>query len=393
MKGGEVSSLIDSLSTQVRSYGGKTQLFDNATDLNLLCRTGTSGGSPCYAAIVFHSSPSEEADSSAGIWNYTFRSVGSSWGGGFADIRSSVNGPQGSLLPLQRAVDQEITRRSQSTDTSQLPDANIILYTDQDQIALDKSRTDNYLGLAIYVFGPVFVFTLVDIVYHLTSFVARERELGMSGLIDTMISGGSSIRGSLVRQVATYLSFAAIYFPSWLAVGIVVSVLIFPVESRGLPTGFFILAGLSFTSFSLFGASFFKKAQLSGSILAVVIIVGAILPVVLGEQTKTVSGVLSVLFPSSNLSYFITAIGKFEAANKRVSMTGSALDARDKLADLFRLPLYAHWVIVVVHIVVFPVLAFAVEHLLHSTASKHRRFSQPASPEDPTVVLTGFSKT
>jgi ATP-binding cassette subfamily A (ABC1) protein 3 len=393
MKGGEVSSLIDSLSAQVRSYGGNPQLFDKSEDLALTCRTGTSGGSPCYAAVVFHSSPSEGADSSAGTWNYTLRSVGSSWGGGFADIRSSINGPQGSLLPLQRAVDQEITKRSQSTETSQLADANIILFTDQDQSALDKSRTSNYLSMAIYVFGPVFVFTLIDIVYHMTSFVARERELGMSGLIDTMISGGSSVRGSLVRQIATYLSFTAIYLPSWLAVGIVVSVVIFPVKSRGLPTGFFILAGLSFTSFSLFGASFFKKAQLSGSILVVIIIVGAILPVVLGGQNKTISAVLSVLFPSSNLSYFITAIGKFEAANKRVSMTKSALDADDKMADKYRLPLYAHWVIVVVHIVVFPVLAFAVEHLFHSTASKHRRFAQPASPGDPTVILTGFSKT
>jgi ATP-binding cassette subfamily A (ABC1) protein 3 len=393
MKGGEVSSVIDSLSSQVRDYGGTPQLFDSVEDLAMICRTGTSGGSPCYAAVVFHSSPSEGADSSTGTWNYTLRSVGSSWGGGFADIRSSTDGPQGSLLPLQRAVDQEITTRSQSANTSQLPDANVILFTDQDQIALEKSRTSNYLSLAIYVFGPVFVFTLIDIVYHMTSFVARERELGMSGLIDTMISGGSSIRGSLVRQVATYLSFAAIYLPSWLAVGIVVSVVIFPVESRGLPTGFFILTGLAFTSFSLFGASFFKKAQLSGSIMAVIIVVGAILPVVLGEQTETVSGLLSVLFPSSNLSYFITAIGKFEAAKKRVSMTGSAQNPDDVRVDTFRLPLYAHWVIVVVHIVIFPVLAFAVEHLFHSTASKHRRFAQPASPDDPTVILTSFSKT
>jgi ATP-binding cassette subfamily A (ABC1) protein 3 len=385
--------VIDSLSAQVRSYGGKPQLFDNSTDLDMTCRTGTSGGSPCYAALIFHSSPSEGADSSPGTWNYTLRSVGSSWGGAFADIRSSTNGPQGSLLPLQRAVDQEITKRTQSMITSQLPNADVILFTDQDQSALDKSRTSNYLNMAIYVFGPVFVFTLIDVVYHMTSFVARERELGMSGLIDTMISGGSNVRGSLVRQIATYLSFAAIYLPSWLAVGIVVSVVIFPVESRGLPTGFFILAGLSFTSFSLFGASFFRKAQLSGSIMAIIIIVGAILPVVLGEQTKTVSGVLSILFPSSNLSYFLTAIGKFEAAKKRISMTGAALDAEDKMADHFRLPLYAHWVIVVVHIVVFPLLAFAVEHLFHSTASKHRRFAQPASPDDPTVVLTGFSKT
>ncbi|CAO2648284.1 Nn.00g075510.m01.CDS01 [Neocucurbitaria sp. VM-36] len=393
MKNGEVGSVIDSLSKQIRDAGRSPKLYANNWALAEECRTSTKGVSPCYGAVVFHSSPSEGSnESSIGVWNYTLRGEGSSWGG-YADIRNDMNGPEKYLLPLQRALDMEIIQRSRINDTSQtLPDFDVILYTDQDQTVLDDSRTSNYLMLAIYAFGPIFVFTLVDIVYHLTSFVARERELGMSGLIDKMISGGSSVRGRIVRQIATYVSFAAVYFPSWLAVGVIISTVVFPVHSRGLPVGFLILSGLSFTSFSLLGASFFRKAQLSGSIMTVIIVVGAILPVVLFEQTKITCTILSIIFPSANLSYFLTGIATFEAKGERVDMMKFSSGPDDDY-DKFRLPLYVHWIIVVINILVFPALAFAVEHVLFSTASPHRRFAPPASRGDPTVRLSGFSKT
>lgn len=327
--------------------------------------------------------------SGPGIWNYTLRGEGS----GFADVRNDGNLPEKTLLPLQRALDMEIIKRSGSVNATQLPsEVDIILFTQQSQDALDDSRTSNYLTLAIYAFGPVFVFTLIDVVYQMTSFVARERELGMSGLIDTMIPGGSSIRGRLVRQITTYVSFAMIYLPSWVAIGVVISAVVYPVHSRGLPAGFLILGGLSFTSFSLFGASFFKKAQLSGSIMTVITIVGAILPVVLFEQKKSTGAILSVLFPSANLSYFLTGVGVFEAAGKRVDMANPSA-ASDDGEETFRLPLYVHWTIVVVHILVFPALAFVTEHLRFSIASPHRTFAKPASASDPTVVLSAFSKT
>lgn len=214
----------------------------------------------------------------------------------------------------------------------------------------------------------------------------------MSGLIDTMIPGGSNIRGRLVRQVATYISFAAIYLPSWLAVGIILSVLIFPNFSENMPLGFTILSGFALTGFALFGASFFKKAQLSGSIMIVISIVFAILPVVVIEQTSVICGVLSFLCPSANFTYFITGIGTFESAARSVSMMGSAHE--DELrSDNWRLPLYIHWVLLVVHIFIFPILAFAIEHLFFSTASRHRKFEKTVAAGDPTVTLAGFGKT
>lgn len=214
---------------------------------------------------------------------------------------------------------------------------------------------------------------------------------GMSGLIDTMIPGGSNVRGRAVRQVASYISFAGIYFPGWLSIGIIISVVVFPDFSRSIPLGFVLLSGFAFTGFALFGASFFKKAQLSGSIMIVITLVFAILPIVLFQQTKTACGILSILVPSANFSYFITGVATFEVAGKPVSMMKLAND--DDQGHAWRLPLYVHWVILVIHIFAFPILAFATEHIMFSTASQHRQLAPPTKINDPTVTLSDFGKT
>lgn len=176
MKGGEVSSAIDSLSQQINAAGKTTKLYNDTWDLALDCRTDDKGVSPCYGAVVFLSSPSEGTNaSSGGTWNYTIRNTG----GGSVDIRTTDSSPERDLLPLQRAVDQQLISQSNSANKTQLPaDLQVIAFTDEDQDALSGSRTANYLSLAIYIFGPLFAFALVEIVYHITSFVSQERELG-----------------------------------------------------------------------------------------------------------------------------------------------------------------------------------------------------------------------
>lgn len=206
-----------------------------------------------------------------------------------------------------------------------------------------------------------------------------------------MIPGGSSIRGRVLRQGAAYISFTIVYFPSWLAVGIVISAIVYPNFSKNIAVGFVILSGLAFTGFALFGASFFRKAQLSGSIMVVITLVFAILPAVLSDQTQTVCGILSFLIPSANFTYFITGVATFEAAGKPVEMMRRAHE--NDQVDTWRLPLYIHWIFLVIQIISLPVLAFATEHAFFLTASPHRKFVRSANSNDPTVTLSGFCKT
>lgn len=389
MKGGDVSSLIDSLSRTISEAGRTPKLYDDTWALAQDCASDTKGVSKCYGAVVFYGSPTQGTNiSEKGTWNYTVRGESSSYGG-FANVRSDNYGPELYLMPLQRAVDIEIISRSMSDGTSALPPTmKTVVYTNEEQSILDDSRTSNYLALCIYAFGAIFTFTLVEIVYHLTSFVASERQLGMSGLIDAMIPGGSNIRGRLARQISTYISFALIYLPSWIAVGVVISVLVFPNTSKGIPAGYTVFAGLAFTGLSLCGASFFKKSQLSGSIMVVIALVFAILPQTLYEQTQVACAILSFLFPSANFTYFITGVARFEAGNVKVEMWKHAPESEE-----WRIKLGIHWIFLAIQIVVYPVLAFFVEQLLFSTASSNRTFSKPVHPQDSTVMLSSFCKT
>ena len=178
MKGGEVASLIDALSKTIRDAGKTPKIYKDTWDLALECRTDDKGTTPCYGAAVFFSSPTEGTNySTQGNCNYTMRGAD----GGSVDVRSSNSIPERDLLPFQRALDTEIISRSKSGNQTQLPaDVQVIAYTDQDMGGLTDSRTANYLYLAVYIFGPLFAFTLVEIVYHMTSFVSHERELGRS---------------------------------------------------------------------------------------------------------------------------------------------------------------------------------------------------------------------
>ncbi|KAF1967338.1 P-loop containing nucleoside triphosphate hydrolase protein [Bimuria novae-zelandiae CBS 107.79] len=388
---GDVSEVIESLSKTVNDAGKTPKQYASTWDLTQDCISSVGGEPPrCYGAVVFLSSPEQGTNfSSKGTWNYTVRGDPS---GGWADVTKNRNNVEIYLIPLQRAVDADIVARSIPTGETSFPQTKAVVYSSMNQASLDDSRTSNFLGLCIYAFGTLFTFTLVGIVYHMTSFVSYERELGMSGLIDTMIPGGSNIRGRIVRQTATYISFALIYFPSWIAVGVVISVLAFPETSRGIPVGFTIFAGLALTSFSLFGASFFKKAQLSGSIMVVIALVFAILPQVLWDQNEYVCGVLSFIFPSATYTYFVTGAAVFESYHEQIQMWSQpALAVEDP--DYWRLNIGLHWIFLAVQIVVYPILAFCIEHVRFSTASPYRTFVRPEHDHAPTVTLSSFSKT
>lgn len=315
---------------------------------------------------------------------------------GFADIRKNINGPEVHLLPFQRAIDMEIIARSQSGNTSPLPSTvNDITFTEHGQQYLINDRTNNFLFLCIFIFGAIFAFAMVGIVYHMTSFVATERELGMSNLIDAMLPGGSASRARLVRQISTYLSFAIVYFPSWLAIGIIISVVVFPNTTRGIPVGYHIFSGLAFCSYSLFGASFFKKAQLSGSIMVIIALVFAILPQTIYEQKPAMVYIFSLLFPSANYTYFLITLATWEASNTKVDLMGKSPWGKE-YADQdgrWSVRLFILWIFTALQIVIYPVLAFLLERALFSTASPGRTFARPADAHGPTVTLSGFYKT
>jgi len=232
---------------------------------------------------------------------------------------------------------------------------------------------------------------MICVVFHITSFVATEREFGMSDLIDAMLPGGSAFRGRLIRQSSTYLSFVAVYLPGWIAVASVLSAVVFPKTSHGIPLGYNLFSGLAFSSFSMFGASIFNKASFSEPTMVIITLVAGMVPQVLGEQSRSMVAILSLLFPSANYTYFMAGLAQWELSGEDVDLMKPPTE--DHTGDFKHVKMYLYWLFMVIQILVYPILAFGLEHLRFSAASPGRIFSQSQHIGAPTVQLANFSKT
>jgi hypothetical protein len=213
MKDGEVSSVISSLSQSIREAGKTPKLYEDLQALSRDCASDNKGFSDCFGAVSFSSSPLQGSSlGPKGVWNYTILGSHAATEGAFIDVRKNDNGPEVYLLPLQRALDSAIAAQATSDNAMALPaTVDEIMFTSKNQDFIQDNRDDEYLALCVSVFGAIFSFSMIGIVYHMTSHIASERELGMTNLIDSMLPGGSALRGRLIRQVSTYASFVLIY--------------------------------------------------------------------------------------------------------------------------------------------------------------------------------------
>jgi hypothetical protein len=89
---------------------------------------------------------------------------------------------------------------------------------------------------------------------------------------------------------------------------------------RAIPIGYDLFSGFAFCDLSLFGASFFRKAELSGSRMVIITLVFAILPQTLYRQPESLVVIFSLLFPSSNYTYFVTSLALWEGSDKDVNL-------------------------------------------------------------------------
>jgi ATP-binding cassette subfamily A (ABC1) protein 3 len=84
---------------------------------------------------------------------------------------------------------------------------------------------------------------------------------------------------------------------------------------------FHVLAGLSMASASILMASMFRKAQLSGSIAFLVILILGIVAQVITNPTLTTVIILSALFSPCGYVYFATLMSRFERQDRPASLT------------------------------------------------------------------------
>lgn len=388
--GGDIDTVLDRLAEQISSSSPDVEItrVDNEDDLVTECRSSLRGVTECFGAVVMRSSPSE---GNGGIWNYTIRNDGSVYASvARINTKKDDNDRQVYILPLQRAVDTIIIQMNES-NADPLANNREYPFTDMSQDEWEADVRMNYHGAIVSWMAVVFIATVVWVTYHLTGFVATERESGMSTLIDAMMPVKQQWMAQVSRIVAHHLSFTIIYAPAWILGSLIVRAGVFAKTNVGIVLIFHILGGLAFTSMALLFASLFKKAQLSGvtAILAILLL-GILSQSITQPDTATVA-ILSLLFSPCAFVYFTTHMSRFEKEDRPCNLVEAGPNAP------WRLPGIVLWIFLIIQIFAYPLIGFFIERALYSTTSKGRKVqyneSDVRSMGENAVQLEGFSKT
>ncbi|KAH6647688.1 ABC transporter [Truncatella angustata] len=378
--GGDIDRVIDQVSNMVTD--GNIQKLSSVTELRSLCRSSLRGVSSCYGAVVFNSSPSE-----GGLWNYTLRADGSL--GTKIDATKSTNDGEIYTLPLQRAVDSTIANLDSTSSfpgtTNEYPFTTLTQEERAQQIRRNyQSALSNWLAVA-------FLLTMIGVCYHMTGFMATERENGMSQLLDAMMPAKHRWQAQAARLLSYHIAFTMLYIPGWVISSLIIGRGVFATTSVAIPLIYFILCGLALTSLSILGASFFKKSQLSGVVSTIVYCVLGVLAQSLTSPNNATVAILSLLFAPCNFVYFLTFIARFEKQSQPTNL------AKGGPESPWTLPGIALWVFLVIQIFAYPLIGAYLERELHGSTTKgrtilHRTQDGQTDGSDSAVRLDGFTK-
>ncbi|KAK5172737.1 uncharacterized protein LTR77_002857 [Saxophila tyrrhenica] len=378
LTGGAISDVIDEVARPARNQGMDVRILETDDELLTTCPSTVRGVSPCFAAVVFESSPNE---GSSPVWNYTIRTDGTF--GSRIYVDSNTNDAEIYALPLQHAVDSAIASR----DGNSLPD-RVLQYPYTSKTAEQRTRNINrlYMGTLIDILGVAYFVGIVGICYQLTGEIAKERELGMSQLIEAMMPNRKRWQPQAARILAMHASFDILYIPSWIIGAAIVGSLNYPLSNLGIVIGYFILSGLALSSWSIAFASLFRKAQLSGITVVMTSIVLAIIIQVAPAPSTGAATIVTLLFPPMNFVLFIIYMAYWQQQN-----LGADLSQGPPTAP-WSTPGYLFFIFTILQIVIYPIVGAFIERSLYGTASKARQLRYNNDGAEETVKITGLTK-
>ncbi|ODA81170.1 hypothetical protein RJ55_04134 [Drechmeria coniospora] len=349
---GDVGRVIDTIAKIVAGAGKNATRLASEDELGYVCRSSIMGTSPCFGAVVFHSSPDQ---GTGGLWNYTLRADGGL--GNRFKVGLESNDAEIYAMPLQRAVDAAIAGSSFPETTSQYP------YTALTEDERQAKVRRQYQASFINYLSVSFLIALIGVCYHMPGLIATEREKGLSQLIDAMMPAEKSWHRQLARFISHHNAFILTYTPGWIAAAVICGVMIWKNTSVAILVVFFVLAGVAITSMSLLGASFFRKAQLSGVVTAVSWIVLGIIAQALTKPGTGAVVILSLLFTPCNFVFFITYVARYEQEGVGANLLRAPPNSP------WNVPAVVLWVFLAIQVVVYPVVAAYLERKFHGVTT------------------------
>jgi ATP-binding cassette, subfamily A (ABC1), member 3 len=150
--------------------------------------------------------------------------------------------------------------------------------------------------------------------------------------------------------------------------------------------GYFILAGLALSSWSVAFASLFSKAQLSGITVTIASIVLAIIIQVIPPVSTGAAIILSLLFPPMNYTLFIIYMAYWQQKSLPADLSQAPPSAPWRVAG------WVFFLFCIIQIVVYPIVGALIERTLYGTASKARHLRYDDDPAQETVKISGLTK-
>ncbi|KAK9427506.1 hypothetical protein V1505DRAFT_379941 [Lipomyces doorenjongii] len=376
--GSDVFTVVEKLSVPLRAANKTLVYLTQVEDLITTCKESLQGVSDCFAAVVFNDSPLTTGNS--GIWNYTIR-TDSALDGSTFHVNQQNNDQQRVILPLQVAIDNAIT------NSSIIP--NEYMFTTISQSTASDNVRKLYQGLIISTYGIVFFITTVSSIYHLAGMISTDRESGMTQLIDAM-------GGSAASRICSYiLAFNIVYLPSWIVIGILYGIEVYPKSNMAISIFWQVFTGMALTSATVFAAMFFNRAQLSGVYCTVGFLIIGVIGMIIdrGTPPTAVVAVLSLIFPSMNYIFFSGFISRYERQDLATDLVHApkATSDQNSTSSVNGLELF---VFLWIQILVYPVLAYFAEKVIHGASSRNRTTGiRPGTEDSMNVIeILGLSK-
>lgn len=377
----DIQTVIDELTSTFRDGSKVVHVRHDRSQLSELCPSSSRGVSPCFGAVEFRKSP-DLGD----VWSYTLYQDGDI--SQSMDVLSSTNPIQVYTLPLQRAVDVAISKTHGGTPLKQTVQYPFTIITEAQK---QQASIFYYNDLVQTVLAFAFFIGLCGITYHLTGHITRQREQGMLQLIDAMMPNQQRWQCLVARNIAAHLAFDIMYFPGWILMGMVTSVIAFPNTNPGWLLLIYILAGVSLTGFSLLASSFFRRAQLSAiSAVLIVVVLAIVAQFVEGSNyPATLVGVLatSALFTPNAFVAFMMNVASFEK-------NGLPLEIATPTRNNFywAVPAYAFVGFIILQIILYPILGAFVEKIIHINSSRSRHLLSSKEMDGNAIRIRNFTK-
>ncbi|KAK5060231.1 hypothetical protein LTR84_010116 [Exophiala bonariae] len=352
------STIVERLSTKFSAAKAQVYHLPREADLPQVCQGSLAGTSKCYAAVIIQSSPSGGSDA---IWSYR---VISDWNlGTTAYVDRLNNDPQIFSLPLIHAIDSTIA------DVTGMPFPQTMLelpFTDETNDSYQNRAHKRYMSNLETTLAVTCFIAVCGITFHLTGYVATERELGMSQLIDVMMLKEGKLHADVVRVLSTCFSFIVIYLPGFIAAGGLMAGLIFKNTAPWLLVIYHILFCIALVGFAHLCGSLFRHARLSGISIVIFSCVLAVLTQFVIPSSTIVVGVLVVLVPPINFVSFLRFVATWEQTLVGAQLSGYP-DSR-----FIPVPGWLYLIGCLVQIIIFPSLTIIIERSLYGTRALNK---------------------